>query len=70
MPEDIKSRLTEEGVLNDYYARPDYQQNDYLAWVARAAQEQTRQKRIDQMVEELRIGGLYMNMSHPASKKQ
>lgn len=69
MPEDIRLRLNQEKVLEDYSARPDYQQNDYLAWISRAKQASTRQKRTNQMLDELRQGGTYMKMDHPASRK-
>ena len=69
MPEDVLELLNAEGVWQDYQARPAYQQNDYLGWISRAARPETRNKRIQQMLEELRVGGVYMKMDHPASKK-
>lgn len=62
MPDDIRIALTEKGLTAAYEARPDYQKNDYLGWVARAKRSDTRQKRLDQMLDELRRGGLYMKM--------
>lgn len=69
MPEDVLELLKAEGVWKDYQARPAYQQNDYLGWISRAAKSETRTKRIQQMLEELRVGGVYMKMDHLASKK-
>ena len=69
MPEAIKQALVENDVLDDYYERPAYQQNDYLGWIARAKQDATKTKRIIQMIDELKQGGLYMKMDHPASRK-
>ncbi len=46
-----------------YEARPDYQKNDYLGWIARAKRDDTRQKRLDQMLDELQRGGVYMKMA-------
>ena len=69
MPDDILELLESENLLNDYLARPAYQQNDYLGWIARAARPETRLKRVNQMLEELRAGGVYMKMEHPASSK-
>ncbi len=43
-------------------SRPPYQQNDYIGWVTRAKFEATRQKRLNQMLDELEGGKLYMNM--------
>ena len=39
-----------------------YQQNDYIGWINRAQQEATKQKRLNQMLDELERGGVYMNM--------
>ena len=70
MPQDILDALTSSGVMGDYEARPSYQRNDYIGWITRAAKDETRQKRIDQMVAELKAGGVYMKMAHPASAKE
>lgn len=70
MPHDILARLKKEGVIDDYTARPAYQRNDYLGWIARAKQESTREKRIKQMIKELKKGGVYMNMVHNPSRKK
>ena len=69
MPDDILELLESENLLSDYLARPAYQRNDYLGWIARAARPETRLKRVNQMLEELRAGGVYMKMGHPASSK-
>jgi uncharacterized protein YdeI (YjbR/CyaY-like superfamily) len=68
MPKKIRSLLIEEGLMELYKARPPYQQNDYLGWISRAKLEATKQKRIDQMLEELRQGNRYMKMRWSASK--
>lgn len=70
MPDEILEVLKSENVLDDYLARPAYQQNDYLGWISRAARPETRLKRIRQMVDELQQGGVYMKMAHPASSKK
>ena len=69
MPADVAAALRDHGVEADYEARPWYQRNDYLAWIQRAKRPDTRQKRIDQMLDELRRGGVYMKMDHPASAR-
>ena len=69
MPDDIRRRLDEADLLEDYEQRPHYQRNDYLGWIERAKQESTRHKRITQMLDELRVGGVYMKMDHPPSAK-
>jgi len=62
MPDAIRSALAARGLLAAYHARPAYQQNDYLGWIAKAVRDSTKQKRIDQMLDELAGGELYMNM--------
>jgi uncharacterized protein YdeI (YjbR/CyaY-like superfamily) len=68
MPKNIRSLLVAEGLMELYKARPPYQQNDYLGWITRAKLEATKQKRIDQMLEELRQGNRYMKMRWSGSK--
>lgn len=62
MPEDIRAALNESSLMEAYQSRPPYQQNDYISWISRARLEATRQKRLDQMLEELQGGKLYMKM--------
>ncbi|BCG78351.1 YdeI/OmpD-associated family protein [Mesorhizobium sp. 113-3-3] len=62
IPDLIRDTLAERGLMKAYEARPDYQKNDYLGWIARAKRPDTRQKRLDQMLDELQRGGVYMNM--------
>ena len=69
MPDDVKQALEQAGVMPDYLARPDYQQNDYIGWITHAKRDETRSKRIAQMLAELKQGGVYMKMKHPASAK-
>lgn len=63
MPEDIATRLDATALRVAYDARPPYQRNDYLAWIARAKRPETREKRIVQMLEELTAGDVYMKMA-------
>lgn len=63
MPDDVRIALDERGLTAAYAARPDYQKNDYLGWIARAKLPRTKQKRLDQMLDELKHGGVYMNMA-------
>ena len=69
MPGYIKQALEKNNVVSDYEARPAYQQNDYIGWIERAKRMETRNKRLQQMIDELKIGGVYMNMEHPSSRK-
>jgi len=69
MPDFITQALAEKDLIDDYQQRPAYQQNDYIGWIMRARQEDTQQKRLRQMLEELERGGVYMGMAHPPSRK-
>ena len=70
MPEWIEQALRERGVIEDYRKRPAYQQNDYLGWIEQAIKKETKLRRLNQMLDELEAGGVYMNMEHPASRKR
>ena len=63
MPDHVLSALEAEGLLERYEERPWYQRNDYLGWIKRAKREDTKARRLQQMLEELRSGDVYMKMS-------
>lgn len=69
MPDDVAAALDAAGVREDYEERPAYQRNDYLGWIGRAKTPATRTRRTEQMIEELRAGGVYMGMGHRPSRK-
>jgi uncharacterized protein YdeI (YjbR/CyaY-like superfamily) len=69
MPADVKAALDKRRLMGAYRERPAYQQNDYIGWITSATRDDTRQKRLDQMLAELAKGGLYMNMRHKPSAK-
>lgn len=62
MPNFVREALADKKLAEAYRERPAYQQNDYIGWITRAKQEATKQKRLDQMIDELRGGKLYMKM--------
>lgn len=66
MPDDIRNALARKDLMSAYKARPPYQQNDYIGWITRARREETRQKRLQQMLEELQAGNAYMKMPYRA----
>jgi len=70
MPDDIRDALIKHSVMGDYLARPPYQQNDYIGWITRAKKPGTKTKRLNQMLDELKRGGIYMKMKHPSSIKK
>ena len=66
MPDFFREALDHRGLMDAYLARPPYQQNDYIGWIARAKLESTKQKRLAQMLDELERGDMYMRMKwHP-----
>lgn len=70
VPEFVMQTLHERGLINAYRERPAYQQNDYIGWMNKAKRQETKQKRLSQMLYELEVGGVYMNMKHTASEKK
>jgi len=70
MPGFVQRALEEKGLMKAYKERPAYQQNDYIGWIDRAMRQETKDKRLGQMLEELEAGGVYMNMAHPPSRKE
>ena len=62
MPDFVREALRERGLVENYEARPAYQRNDYLMWINTAKREETKQKRLAQMLDELERGGVYMHM--------
>jgi uncharacterized protein YdeI (YjbR/CyaY-like superfamily) len=62
MPDFFREALDARGLIDAYRSRPPYQQNDYIGWIVRAKLESTRQKRLNQMLDELEQGCVYMRM--------
>lgn len=62
MPDFMRRALEDGGAMDLYAARPAYQQNDYIWWISSAKREATKAKRLEQMLEELRKGDVYMGM--------
>ena len=69
MPESVLAALEARSLMDDYKQRPAYQQNDYIGWINAARRDETKQKRLLQMLDELERGGVYMKMEHPPSRK-
>jgi hypothetical protein len=59
MPGNVRGALAKRKLLDAFRERPDYQQNDYLKWIAGAAGTTTKQQRLDQMLDELDKGGVF-----------
>lgn len=69
IPGFVKQALKEHRLMAEYQKRPAYQRNDYIGWINRAKRQETKEKRLRQMLDELEKGGVYMNMTHPPSRK-
>jgi uncharacterized protein YdeI (YjbR/CyaY-like superfamily) len=70
MPLFIRLALERDRLMNAYRARPAYQQNDYIGWIARAKRKETAEKRLKQMLAELKRGDTYMNMPYRPPRKR
>jgi uncharacterized protein YdeI (YjbR/CyaY-like superfamily) len=64
MPAFIRTALLERDLMDEYRLRPSYQQNDYIGWITRAKRQETREKRLEQMLDELEAGDRYMKMRY------
>jgi len=68
-PDFVREALWSDQLLDAYDVRPDYQRNDYIGWIMRARRDDTRRKRLNQMLDELRQGDVYMRMRWTPSLK-
>ena len=62
MPAFMRTALLKHRLMRAYELRPAYQRNDYIGWIMRGKLKATQQRRVQQMLDELRAGGVYMNM--------
>ena len=70
MPDDVREALERVHLTAAYASRPPYQRNDYIGWISRAKLPATRQKRLQQMLDELRDGTKYMRMEYSGRHEQ
>jgi hypothetical protein len=59
MPGNVRGALAKRNLMDAYRARPQYQQDDYLKWIAQAFGPAAKQQRLDQMLDELEKGNVY-----------
>jgi uncharacterized protein YdeI (YjbR/CyaY-like superfamily) len=64
MPDFVRQALLKNKIMDAYLARPPYQQNDYVGWINHAVKDETKQKRLNQMIDELKKGDVYMKMAY------
>ena len=69
MPGYVRQALEERGLMNAYQARPPYQRNDYVGWIDRAKKPETKNRRLEQMLDELATGDRYMKMAYHAKRR-
>lgn len=62
MPDFVREALEARGLVEKYNSRPPYQRNDYLLWINKAKRAETKLKHLNQMLDELEAGGVYMAM--------
>ncbi len=70
MPDFVREALVDRDLLEAYESRPWYQRNDYLGWISRAMKEETVQRRLGQMLDELERGDLYMKMPYSGKSRR
>lgn len=63
MPGYVREAFESRGLMEAYRSRPPYQQNDYIGWITRAKRPETQEKRLNQMLDELEKGDVYMKMN-------
>lgn len=68
MPVEVREALERRELVGAFDARPPYQRNDYLGWISRAKRAETKQRRLNQMLDELASGDSYMKMPYRAKK--
>ena len=64
MPEFVSEALKKNKLVDAFNERPAYQQNDYIGWITRAKRPETKEKRLQQMLDELDRGDVYMKMRY------
>jgi uncharacterized protein YdeI (YjbR/CyaY-like superfamily) len=70
MPAYVEEAINGRGLMEVYRMRPPYQQNDYLWWIKSARRPETRQKRLNQMLDELAGADKYMNMPYRSTERE
>ena len=69
MPPEVERALENADLMEAYQARPPYQRNDYLGWIDRAKRPETKARRLQQMLDELEQGDVYMKMAWRAGRR-
>ena len=59
MPGNVKAALVKRELMDAFRARPEYQRTEYLKWIALAIGPAAKDKRLQQMLDELAKGGVF-----------
>ena len=59
MPGNVRAALEKRNLMDAYLSRPPYQRDEYLKWISLALGPAAKQKRLDQMLEDLEKGNSY-----------
>ena len=70
MPGFVKEALKKRGLLDAYKKRPVYQQDDYLEWIEDAKIQEMKLERLQQLVDELVKGGIFMGKVYIKAEKK
>jgi len=70
MPGFVKNALKKRGLLETYKKRPAYQQDQYLGWIDEAKIQDLKLKRLNQMLDELEKGGIFMEKEYLTTEKK
>jgi hypothetical protein len=69
MPGFVRKALEKHKLVDAYRARPSYQQNDYLFWIAEAKLQVLKDKRLAQMLDELEKGDAFKGQPYAPPPK-
>lgn len=69
MPKHIKRALTKKGLMKNYLKRPVQQQSNYIGWIEEPGKAKDQEKRLNQMLDELKVGDTYTETKSSSSVK-
>ena len=69
MPGFVKKALQKRDLLKAYEKRPDYQQDGYLEWINEVKNQEIITQRLNQMLDELGQGNIFMQEEYKPPKK-
>jgi hypothetical protein len=70
MPVSVRQALAKAGLAAAYRARPAYRQNDCPSWIRCAKLPQTKHKRLEEILEDLRRGDWTIGMAYREGKEK